>query len=1032
MSLTDKLNQLQHYQPSIFWLELAGLLHDIGKLQNSFIEYRKHWQEKGGDDPHECDFLGNTPEEVDALFNNGNFDVLHDLFQKSFTELSKTTSVGKELTFEESIADLVKLHINPPGNSELAQMLKASDGKDSAEDRNNPLLVNEQNEADIVFKSSVFGYETPIPENLDELRKEIHTSLQSLLCNGIKKPTIKLRKEVHRAIREAFSQAVNDTCRPANDIVLWEHSYATATLFKVLIAHFILYEEKILSFPSVRFSLWGVGWDGLGFYSSGQKIGDIVGRKTLIKNLKRKIREKVEWDFSLGNAIYDDDNGVYFIIPEVKEGKGAWVDELVHAVREANKTVTEDELPIFFSKPKNTNLMVPIVTVIEEVKQAMVYPWHLGSEEIRKLKWVGDWQGKTEKEVCPICCKRHMDCDRTICEKCEEIRKLKPAVDDPLELLETVYHSEIVLGNKGQNKEQKGNLALIVARFDLKKWLDGTMLYTTFVKEAHSLDAALKHLGEINDLKPDDQKRIEILQKEGVDYTKFDFDYEKIKSKIDLCQYHNEKEDLAKALLFLFDRHFVELKDVTVPHDWRHIENVLKDLKEMRKDVTLENYLVTKNHSPSRLLRIWNGTRDFFIEQSRLLREKCKDEQGQIRLSVCGDTPEKTILKGEARLSNGQTISVEVVKDGESVILIDRRFDPSINWNKAVFNLTAEEFKKGKQNYSLTVTDVGQADIVRARTITASPDIFLAVVPADKAIEICNLIHENYQKEFGKVYGRLPLSMGVLYFKPQMPMFIVLDGARRMLKNFEILSQTPMQATIHKIDKTSESGKLHISLTAESWKRNIDLSLPYALGNADKDYFHPYFLIQDGKDISNRKSYFETPAGKVVHYLELEEEDKIAFYPNFFDFEFLDSTTRRFDLHIGEKDKRPHIHFGPEGTCPYPLEMLSKIEDLWDVLTNIHGLTDTKLRNIESLWLTKLKEWKVDLTDKESFGFQQWQKLVEATLKKEFGDVNKLVESTLKQKFGDVDEMLRESIYSGLFFDCLELNLRILKKKVKE
>ncbi|MEK7813330.1 MAG: hypothetical protein AAB296_06175, partial [Candidatus Desantisbacteria bacterium] len=436
-----------------------------------------------------------------------------------------------------------------------------------------------------------------------------------------------------------------------------------------------------------------------------------------------------------------------------------------------------------------------------------------------------DWSGKTKKEVCPICLKRHMDSDRTTCKECEEIRKLKPATNDDLESLETIYHSEIVLGNNLGNEENSGKLALIVARFDLKKWLDGTMLYTTFVKEAHSLDAALKHLGEIKDdaITSADHERIKILKNNGMNHKNFSFNYEEIKNKIDLCQNPDGKIDLARAFLFLFDRHFVEWQDVTVPHNWGHIKDVLKDLREMGKNVTIENYLVTKNHSPSRLLRIWNGTRDFFIEQSKALREKCKDEQGQIRLRVQGYAPDRTILKGEARLSSRRTIPVEAVKDGESVVLIDRCFDSSINWNGAVFNLTADEFEKGKQSYSLTATDMFRKDIVRARTITASPDVFLAVVPADNAIEICNSIHQNYQKEFGKVYGRLPLSMGVLYFKPEMPMFIALDGARRMLKNFETLSRKCVQATI--INKASENGKLNISLSVESWNRNIDLSL---------------------------------------------------------------------------------------------------------------------------------------------------------------------------------------------------------------
>jgi hypothetical protein len=327
--MADPLKSLQHQQHIIFWLEFAGLLHDIGKLQNAFIKYRQNWQTTGEADPHESDFLGNG-KGSDIKLKDVRFRDLHELFMRPFSRFCGTNEIassnGTTLSMNQSIAELVKLHSNP-GPMEIAQMLHAADGKDSAEDRNNPLLVNEQHGA-TVYKSTVFGYETPIADDLEEVRTSLYHDLQGCLCPSSPSIGAELREKVHGAVYTAFRQGVTDTCRPANDIVLWEHAYATAALFKALIAHFILYGEKLLSFDDVFFALWGVGWDGMRYYSKGHKIADIVGRKALIGELKKGTRRIVEWDYSLGNAIYDDDNGVYFIIPQLKDGKSGWFDTL--------------------------------------------------------------------------------------------------------------------------------------------------------------------------------------------------------------------------------------------------------------------------------------------------------------------------------------------------------------------------------------------------------------------------------------------------------------------------------------------------------------------------------------------------------------------------------------------------------------------------------------------------------------------------------------------------------------------------------
>ena len=170
----------------------------------------------------------------------------------------------------------------------------------------------------------------------------------------------------------------------------------------------------------------------------------------------------------------------------------------------------------------------------------------------------------------------------------------------------------------------------------------------------------------------------------------------------------------------------------------------------------------------------------------------------------------------------------------------------------------------------------------------------------------------------------------------------------------------------------------------------------------------------------------------MVHLSEIKEDDIIRVCPSFYDFEFLDSTTRRYDIILNNETKsKRKSNVTQSFTKPYLLdEFKFKFIKLWSRFKKsnenaiIPNITDTKLRNIESLWLSKLQEWKVNLNSEDTVESKEWKKLVEATLKKELGD-------DIIKNPKDF-EWLKCLITSGLFFDCLELNLRILKNKVQE
>ncbi len=312
------------------------------------------------------------------------------------------------------------------------------------------------------------------------------------------------------------------------------------------------------------------------------------------------------------------------------------------------------------------------------------------------------------------------------------------------------------------------------------------------------------------------------------------------------------------------------------------------------------------------------------------------------------------------------------------------------------------------------------------RQMTISPNLFMAIVPADRAVDITDLIYREYINRFGKVMGRLPFSIGNIFFGSKIPMFVVLDAGKRMIANFDKLGKGKKDFTVSpKDEKTADGIKFDIKCKIENgFERSLTWQLPYKLGSCKPDYHHPYFTVKEGKDCSSRTNYFKTVAGDVIHFTEVKPDDVLELYPNYYDFEFLDYNARRYDVGIDKKGRRKS-NVADFTSKPFLLDELDqKIVHIWEDLLKgkqLKGITDTKLRNLQSLWLTKYQEW-VREPDMEK-GFKQWKEFVKISMENEF---------ELSKESKELNSLMDETIESGLFFDTLELYLGILKERVEE
>lgn len=1056
MTLKEKLEK---YRKLIFILELAGLLHDMGKLDSRFIDYRKKWQRNIDgfnyrNDPHDDPnkpFFDNDP-----ILKKKEFTLLSNILSTKLSDIYGEKNIwiyGYCFNLEIPFKEIMHKHTSAQTNH-IAFFLKLGDSIDSAYDRNNPLLCNEQIDLNETYRSTVFGHENQLnTECFDVLRENLYYSLTSKLPNYLTYFDYTTRLEIFNEVEKSFINALTDTCRPANDISLWQHTYVTAALCKVFFLHFLIYGEKLEKFSDSKFALCGFGWDGLSFISKGQKIGDIVARKLLIHELKEGIKEIIEFKYPIGMNIYDDDNGISFVIPAMEESSyeyGEYKDlikDIKKDVIDLSNNITNGEiLPVFSEKVKETHFIMEIVNVIEELKEKSVFPYD--SNEGSPL-WINNWNNKKEEEICNICGKRPVKRGKIVCEICEERRKLAQKSRD---VNESIFSDEIA--------DKNGRLCLIVAKFNLLPWLSGDMLWTLFVKSPKNLKCAYDYLGKIKDLEEIDKKRKDIIEKK---YNKdVDFNYELIKEQIDIClnPKNDEERKLSEALGFLYDIHSFKLipplKNLKIINDrWLTAVNgftigghTLKD--RFGEEADIYNYLLTKNHTPSRLLNVWNTTRDFLkgLFNSGEIRKIFTSFR---RLKIEFDKSSSEILPINSAYYEAEILGekVELFRRDENIFLVNpgreglKLNDKKEKWLNREVCINIDEFEKKENTNSSNkpkILNLSYSDeiIYPYRVITASPDLLMAIIPADKTIEITKSIYCQYMKHFGKVVGRLPLSIGHIFFQKRMPMFVVLDSGKRMEENFSNRYKEYFDKDKREIIKDSTIKVEHINGNEQNGKKKIifnnglEWNIDALLGDREEDYFHPYFIVKEGEKLIERNTYFKTFLGDLVHLSEIKEDDIIRVCPSFYDFEFLDSTTRRYDIILNDKTKsKRKSNVTQSFTKPYLLdEFKFKFIKLWGSFKEssenaiIPNITDTKLRNIESLWLSKLQEWKVNLKETSGSEYKEWLNLIETTLLKELGDD--------KIKNPKDFEWLKGLITSGLFFDCLELNLRILKNKVQE
>ena len=374
--------------------------------------------------------------------------------------------------------------------------------------------------------------------------------------------------------------------------------------------------------------------------------------------------------------------------------------------------------------------------------------------------------------------------------------------------------------------------------------------------------------------------------------------------------------------------------------DWQKLDD---DDIEFLATMLLQ-FLLRKNPSPARLRRVWETTQSFFEDlERRILNVADMPERERYYWELDSNLNSNEVSKKDGEYEDGD---VEFWKRGNKVYTIswigNRKDDTKVFYPK---------YKNGNQSDkidSLTLRVDDNNKSVRYKPyftiLEPTPVSWQFAIPARYVPALINNLEKEYLRNFGFVYGKLPLRVGVVIQHYKKPLYIGIKALRNL--RMDGVKWDTLKRKIKVSDLISRS------------------SLNFAncpQGNCDE--YYSIYELESGKALYNFYVYSDN-GGKAVLLSPLRDlncKDTVYFYPNTFDFEFLDTNARRNDIYYDRRSAQRVSEL--KSNRPYDLYDFCYFEyfNLFFFGENnaeSANKSSSQLQKIISLVYSKLEDWK--------------------------------------------------------------------------
>lgn len=1036
----NRLDVLAQNRDAILLAEVGAWLHMLGKYDKEFIRNSgKQYQDF-------CNRLVDG-DRLKSLLTDGWPQTIWKLIERAGLK-NPTKSLGEFIlghTDRKTKTDLLRILVDAHG--------RGSGTKKGILTHNAYDNQGEKQCYKKVHLSSPFGYESePIDLTvLSEREHLLHKFLENQLLilkeslDSNARWSLDKWKEWYNVFIERlnidFGTTVGDTRRPINDVTLWDQTSATVAFFKTELAEILLtkWRDPLDEKNQFKYRVLRVAFDADSFVAQSQRIGDVLARRQLVEDAFDEVKHLIEVEYPLGLEIYRDTNRIVFLAPDVvdllncADGQNKTLYQLIEdkfngvfngeakveialspkGSRNVFFTGRESARPIRTLSPTPNFLKEAWKVVSDRCSTCQIRPQGSGAELVR------DYSGDIER----YSQEAH---SRKMCCVCMARLKGRSREWATGRLSETVWIDEVA--------DASGRVVLIAGRFDLGEWLNGELI-STFRNPRDDCGTRFSEIGD--ELSGALDKELEKLAKFMMiadrEVTK------RVANIAGLSKLLVQDEDLGEGEFLA-----IPLSERRALAIWR------------------------KPPSFDRVRRIWESTQDFW---KKSVERELRHIIGVIgpRLVITGNLskPAGDYRAYGAELEKG--IRTNVVYDRErerfinasNLLYLAERLGLRNDKEELTYERATQEIKNlievkgsltlyedpaqtGRQVEFATITQckvtIEQHNFLPAIPILADPVLFMALVPADKALNLLKHIRGEYEVQFSKVRNRLALNLNMVFFDRKQPLYAALDCARRMLARkspYDALWE--VQSTIESSTKETcdNSGRRladhHRRVVLErtsnaSLSQTCELLLSYGTGDPSKeDVWHPYFFAEtkasEGQELSERNLHFRAPFPNgnsycmkdMVHLKDLVKGDRVYYSPSTLDFEFLDITTRRYEL-VYENEMRLPRPMESWATRAFLLEDSAIMDRLWNVLST---LSSAQLQQLAGL----LEGWR-----------ELWQVMRPGDPTYDAFAVHALQRAFDKQwvALPETDKnVLTKWAADGRLLDLLELYMKIMKLKTK-
>lgn len=722
-------------------------------------------------------------------------------------------------------------------------------------------------------------------------------------------------------LREAFLSTLAETRLPNNDVTLWDQSYVAAALFKSAAAGALLAQCKEWGDLKSK-TRWRVLTIGLGsrhYEARAVKIGDWAGARRDIDDFFDQVRRLIEVDLAVGSLIYRDDETLAFTFPGLRfdptgqDSKGSLDEASAKVLSEAIEKQVDEyakcgkfETPPLTLLSESTRSFIGMVGELRKARETIAVPLH--------RTWAIPEPGSTEGHVCPVCQVRlnqpHTS-DRTenarkqrVCAVCSDRRKGR--LDAWLNADgDTIWISEVADAND--------RVALLTFGLDIEAWIGG-----------HHVEAWIggHHVDSLRSQSVLDWRRFNaVLGEYWVrNQSKRRVEDNPVDSKSPRDSLHKHVVEIlgcAATTDYKLDQRQVDLVLGNLQEGYpreESLEEFFAKIVEDRSDAPkwdqldddgrarwIVHQLFRKLPSPGRIYRFWRAAETFFDELLVHFRQIAAAHPNRWRTRRLALEPNEGTGGWEdretyaGRLENAPFEVLYRADLGRFVTICN--LARCLDADKSERSLQGRSVEiRGDEGRTriLTIQRVHEPDKIAAYApvipLERSPQRFRVLVPLERASVCIEAAIEKWQEEFGRVWDRMPLRVGIVAFPRMTPFQAVIESARNLEADL-----TDAKSEVWRVqDRRTKDGVTALTLV-RSDRACETVLVPTGLPDGREDVFYPYFLVED-RELRHARD-FQHPKNRTVyrHAAALHRGDDVFVHPSSVTAVFMDATARRFE-----------------------------------------------------------------------------------------------------------------------------------------